>query len=83
MQLNVLTGEDGGILAVHFTTPSIPIPPPSRATSTAMRPAQGQSLHHVELHSELAQHVLANTLIQELQKWKVEGHGKSAKLVKR
>jgi hypothetical protein len=83
MTLNLLTDDAGRIIATHVASPTIPLPPPSPGISTAIRPAKGQSLHQVELNPELAQHVLGNTLLEELGKWKVEGHGKSARLVKR
>jgi hypothetical protein len=83
MRLNVLTDDAGRIFATHAASPTLPLPPPAPAISTVIRPSEGQALHNVELHPELAQHVLGNTLLEELGKWKVEGHGKSAKLVKR
>ena len=81
MKLHVLTDGNGRIFAAQALTPSIPIPPPS--LSTVIRVGTGQSLHQVELHPELALHALEYTLLAELQKWKVEGRGESAKLVKR
>ena len=83
MTLNILTDDAGEIIATHVASPTLPLPPFSPGISSAIRPAAGQSLHQVELNPELAQHVLQNTLLEELSGWKVEGRGKSARLVKR
>ncbi|HXN47945.1 MAG TPA: hypothetical protein VN893_14965 [Bryobacteraceae bacterium] len=83
MTLHVLTDDAGEIIATHVAAPTLPLPPPSPAISTLIRPSAGQSLHQVELNPELAQHVLQNTLLEELGRWKVEGQGTSARLVKR
>jgi hypothetical protein len=82
MKLNLLTDESGRIVAAHLSTPTLPLPPPSRPSSTLIKPSKGQSLHEVEVPAELEQHVLRNTLSKEFSKWKVERHGKAAKLVK-
>jgi hypothetical protein len=83
MTLNVLTDDAGEIIATHMASPTHPLPPFSPVISTVIRPSAGQYLHQVELNPELAQPVLQNTLLEELSNWKVEGHGKSARLVKR
>jgi hypothetical protein len=82
MKLRLLADESGRIVAAHFSSPTIPLPPPSSPTSTRISPSKGQSLQEVEVPAELEPHVLQNTFPKEISKWKVERHGKTAKLVR-
>ena len=83
MKINLLTDADGKVIGLHVPAPLVPVPPNSRAASTVIVPSEGQSIHAVELPVELERKAPTNTLLKELQKWKVDGRGKSKMLVKR
>jgi hypothetical protein len=84
MKLYVLADQSGEILATHYTAASPPPGParPSANSSSRIEPSEGQSLHEVELPAELERHVLENTFVAEIFKYRLERHGEVMRLVK-
>jgi hypothetical protein len=50
--------------------------------STQMNPSAEQQIHEIDIPAELSTHVLEGTLDREIFKYKVEGAGNRAKLVR-
>jgi hypothetical protein len=79
MKLTVLTDQAGKVLATQYTPGLVGTGSPGR---TKIQASTGQQVHEVDIPAELQQHLLENTLAQEISKYRVERHGKTAKLVK-
>jgi hypothetical protein len=83
MKLSVLIDQSGKILATQYTSlTTLPPVPSSHRSTNKIRPSVGQSLHEIELPTELEQHVLENTFAREIFKYRAERQGEVIRLIK-
>lgn len=79
MKITLLTDSSGKIIGAKYR----PGGPNERGDiATQMNPSPDQRVHEIDIPAELTTHVLEGTLVNEIFKYKVQGAGKRAKLVK-
>jgi hypothetical protein len=79
MKITLLTDLSGKIICATYRKSNYPERSPS---ATQISPSPEQQLHHLDIPAELHGHVLDDTLELEIFKYKVDGTGERAKLVK-
>jgi hypothetical protein len=79
MKITLLTNLSGKIICARYRAST---PHESSHITTQIRPSPEQQVHEIDIPAELCQHVLEGTLDLEIFKYKVEGVGQRAKLVK-
>lgn len=78
MKINVLVDPAGRVLATHYRSPMSLNRSSSGPSVSEIRPAPGQSLHTIDLPTELESHIINRTFAQEVRHWKLhqDTHGK-------
>jgi hypothetical protein len=79
MKITLLTNLSGEIIGARYRAS---IPYESSFIATQIKPSPEQQVHEIDIPDELCQHILEGTLDREIFKYRVEGVGQKAKLVK-
>ncbi len=79
MKITLLTNLSGKIICARYRASN---PHESSYITTQIKPSPDQHVHEIDIPAELCQHVLEGTLDREIFKYRVEGAGQRAKLVK-
>ena len=79
MNITLLTNLSGKIICARYNAST---PFERSHIESQIKPTPEQQVHEIDIPAELCQHVLEGTLVSEIFKYKVEGVGKSAKLVR-
>jgi hypothetical protein len=79
MKITLLTNLSGKIICARYRAST---PHEASFIGTQINPAPEQRVHEIDIPAELSQHILEGTLDREIFKYKVEGAGQRAKLVR-
>ena len=79
MKITVLTDLPGKIICASYRASNSN---ERGLIATQIKPSAEQRVHEIDIPVELCEHILEGTLINEIFKYKVEGIGKGAKLVR-
>jgi hypothetical protein len=79
MKITLLTNLSGNIICARHGAST---PHESSHIATQIKPSPEQQVHEIDIPAELCQHILEGTLDREIFKYRVEGVGQRAKLVK-
>lgn len=77
--MTLLTNLSGKIICAGYRAGT---PNEGSNNATQIKPSPEQQVHEIDIPAELCQHVLEGTLVSEIFKYKVEGVGQRAKLMK-
>jgi hypothetical protein len=79
MKITLLTNLTGAIVGARYRPNTSH---ESGHIATQIKPSPDQRIHEIDIPAELSLHILEGTLDLEIFKYKVEGVGQRAKLVK-
>jgi hypothetical protein len=79
MKITLLTNLSGEIVGARYRAGA---PGESSPIATQINTSPEQRVHEIDIPAELHSHVLEGTLVSEIFKYRVEGVGKRAKLVR-